>query len=118
MSDLISRQSAIDAIMGEPTDAHYPSWYSERLEHLPSEQPEQRWIPCSERLPKSSGVYIVSRWFSDGEESEILTDASYYDGCGYWYDDNRINWGRALVTDKIVAWMPLPETYKEINYEE
>ena len=41
MSDLISRQAAIDAIMGEPTDAHYPSWYAERLEQLPSAQPEQ-----------------------------------------------------------------------------
>ena len=40
MQDLISRQAAIDAIMGEPTDAHYPSWYAERLEQLPSAQPE------------------------------------------------------------------------------
>ena len=45
--DLISRQAAIDAIMGEPTDAHYPSWYAERLEQLPSAQPQRktgRWI--------------------------------------------------------------------------
>ena len=41
MSDLISRQAAIDAIMGEPTDAHYPSWYAERLEQLPSAQQER-----------------------------------------------------------------------------
>ena len=40
MQDLISRQAAIDAIMCEPTDAHYPSWYAERLEQLPSAQPE------------------------------------------------------------------------------
>ena len=40
MDDLISRQAAIDAIMCEPTDAHYPSWYAERLEQLPSAQPE------------------------------------------------------------------------------
>ena len=43
MNDLIDRQAAIDAIMGEPTDAHYPSWYAERLEQLPSAQPEQRY---------------------------------------------------------------------------
>ena len=46
MDDLISRQAAIDAIMGEPTDAHYPSWYAERLEQLPSAQPEV--IRCTE----------------------------------------------------------------------
>ena len=46
-SDTISRQAAIDAIMGEPTDAHYPSWYAERLEQLPSAQPERikgHWV--------------------------------------------------------------------------
>ena len=37
--DTISRQAAIDVIMGEPTDAHYPSWYAERLEQLPAAQP-------------------------------------------------------------------------------
>jgi hypothetical protein len=73
---------------------------------------QTEWIPVSERLPESSGVYIVSRWFSDGEESAILVDANYYDGNGDWYNDNRINWSRVLVTNRIVAWMPLPEPYK------
>ena len=45
--DLISRQDAIDAIMGEPTDAHYPSWYAQRIKLLPS-APDSRqrgeWI--------------------------------------------------------------------------
>ena len=75
-------------------------------------QAKTGWIPVSERLPEISGVYIVSRWFSDGEESAILVDANYYDGSGDWYNDNRINWGRDLVTDRIVAWMPLPEPYE------
>ena len=44
--DLISRQAAIDAIMCEPTDAHYPSWYAERLEQLPSAQPERTCVNC------------------------------------------------------------------------
>ena len=53
MSDLISRQAAIDSIMGEPTDAHYPSWYAERLEQLPSAQPERKKgnEKCSNELP-------------------------------------------------------------------
>ena len=73
---------------------------------------QTRWIPVSERLPKNSGVYIVSRWFSDGLESAILTDACYFDGTSTWHNDNRINHGREYVDKKIVAWMPLPEPYK------
>ena len=57
MSDLISRQAAIDAIMGEPTDAHYPSWYAERLEQLPPAQPEPaiplQWIEAQIKWLKS-----------------------------------------------------------------
>ena len=57
MSDLISRQAAIDAIMGEPTGAHYPSWYAERLEQLPPAQPEPtiplQWIEAQIEWLKS-----------------------------------------------------------------
>ena len=49
MSDTISRKAAIDAIMCEPTDAHYPSWYADMLEKLPSAQPENvEWIDYSD----------------------------------------------------------------------
>ena len=34
--DLISRQDAILAITGEPPEAHYPSWYADRIKSLPS----------------------------------------------------------------------------------
>jgi hypothetical protein len=34
--DLISRQAAIDAIMGQPPEPHYPSWYAEQIKELPS----------------------------------------------------------------------------------
>ena len=54
MSDYISRQAEIDAIMGEPTDAHYPSWYAERLEQLPSAQPERKQGKWIERNPQNS----------------------------------------------------------------
>ena len=40
MDDLISRQAAIDTIMGQPPEPHYPSWYAAQIEKLPSAQPE------------------------------------------------------------------------------
>ena len=45
--DLISRQAALDAIMGEPTDAHYPSWYAKKLESLPSAEPKTETVLCA-----------------------------------------------------------------------
>ena len=47
MSDLIDRQDAIDLIMSEPTDVHYPSWFAEILKKKPSAEPERKkgkWI--------------------------------------------------------------------------
>lgn len=67
------------------------------------------WIPCSERLPNTRGVYIVSRWVGDEIEARVLTDACLFDGQDVWYDDTRMEY----VTDRVVAWMSLPEPYKE-----
>ena len=85
---------------------------SEALDMAIKALEQTRWIPVSERLPESSGVYIVSRWFSDGCESKILTTVSYYDGTNTWHNDIGINHSREYVNKKIVAWMPLPEPYK------
>ena len=40
MSDLISRLAAINKILGQPPEPHYPSWYAEQIKELPSAQPE------------------------------------------------------------------------------
>ena len=39
MDSLISRQAALDAIIGQPPEPHYPSWYAEQIKALPSAQP-------------------------------------------------------------------------------
>ena len=38
--DCISRQAAIDTIMGQPPEPHYPSWYAAQVEKLPAVQPD------------------------------------------------------------------------------
>ena len=56
MNDLISRQAAIDALTAleepAPTARHLSAIYDceDAIKALPSAQPEQRWIPCSERI--------------------------------------------------------------------
>lgn len=70
-----------------------------------------RWIPCSERLPNTHGIYIVTRRISDRFECRNITDALYFDGSNTWNDDARVNHGRKYCAD-VLAWMPLPEPYK------
>ena len=64
------------------------------------EQPH--WIPCSERLPETNGEYLVTR------ASANL----------YCYIDivKKTNVSGDIAND-IVAWMPMPEPYKEGEQE-
>ena len=57
--DLIDRQEAIDAVRHSPIIEVQPAYMLidkgdaiKNLIMVSSVQPEQRWIPCSERLPK------------------------------------------------------------------
>ena len=62
MADLIDRQAAIDAIMGQPPEPHYPSWYAAQIEILPSAQPEI--LACGEgelNAPDTNVGDMISR---------------------------------------------------------
>ncbi len=64
----------------------------------------QKWIPCSKRLPEDNTDVIVC--FYSGTVTEMR----------YW--GNGIFQGIYEHTTKvIVAWMPLPEPYKEVEDE-
>lgn len=62
-SDLISRQAAILAITGEPPEAHYPSWYADRIKLLPSaETPTaSEKHQLSEETPTNTPTDLISR---------------------------------------------------------
>jgi len=123
--DLISRQAAIDALIEwygcEPTDI---GAFENIIEKLPSAQPDmseysdklwkaayergkaeaqQRWIPCSERLPEPrADVWTCS---------DIGQIQGYYEeNVGIWYAS--FGQGRDYLELYVTAWMPLPEPYK------
>ena len=55
MAEYIEKQAALDAILREPPDAHYPSWYAERIKALPAADvvPVVRCRDCRKRgLPE------------------------------------------------------------------
>lgn len=88
---------------------------AEWLTELKQLREQTKWIPVSERLPNTDGVYIVTRRLFDNQidtEPYYMVDACYFDGSSTWHNDNRINHTRNYLTD-VVEWMPLPEPYRE-----
>lgn len=73
------------------------------FEQLPSAQPEQRWIPCSERLPEGGRVVLVT------EKGGFIRHCEYANYCDF-QEFQTVEEG--LTVHDVIAWMPLPEPYK------
>ena len=100
MSDLINRKQALD-------DARSwvgMNWYEQHLMRNVVEWLEEfpsPWIPVTERLPEKLDYYLISGnnsvWLARYKSGRFLGVLS----------------GHAL--DTVIAWMPLPEPYKEVT---
>jgi hypothetical protein len=69
-----------------------------------AEETPNRWIPCSERLPeRDESVLAYHR--------DVAFDYQYVS----WIDDYSGKWAGfcGSLSDEVLAWMPLPEGYKE-----
>ena len=66
------------------------------------------WIPVSERLPEDTERYLVTLANGDIDIGWIRGDEYLWDlvdiDCEYFLSDKRY---------QVIAWMPLPEPYKE-----
>ena len=71
----------------------------------------KKWIPCSERLPKEFGTYVVTikMKYDHEKEYEWNVDVAYYED-GDWTTFN--DWDEGQDEFDIIAWMPLPDPYK------
>lgn len=90
--DLISRQQAIDALYNVD---EYNSRSVTAIKNLPSIQPEQRWIPVTERLPEKSGYYLATV-----DIGWKIVDVIYFN-----------NDSGFLMANTVKAWKPTPEPY-------
>ncbi len=114
MSDLISRKAAIDALLGITAMRNTIPLGSAifNIEKLPSAQPEQRWIPCSELLPKikehhTSEPCIV---YCDNEVYAFAELEENIFGQVGWNCERDDDYHEAVGT--VIAWMPLPDPYR------
>ena len=88
------------------------------LDDAPTIHPEQRWIPCSERLPEVNGRYLVTRGLNAcGAMWNRVYLINYSDLMGLkqemiWWSGN-VGKSDFERIDDVIAWMPLPEPYKE-----
>lgn len=111
MSDLISRQAALNQITAIDTSIipyvrareyvdELKNYVIKIIEALPSAEPERRWIPVSERLPESGKRVLIT----------------HRGGVSFgWY--NGSHWERGASTNHrplqtVIAWMPLPSSYQ------
>lgn len=60
------------------------------------------WIPVNERLPVMTGNYLVTVEANDGTASIKYQMVDHYGP--KWLHDEK--------TQKVIAWMPLPEPYR------
>lgn len=71
------------------------------------------WIPCSERLPKEDGEYLIWCVSYDVSTGDKITNAygiSYYDTQFEAWTGLHVG---GFLWNEVVAWMPLLEPYKE-----
>ena len=86
------------------------------IKDLPSVQPVQRWIPVSERLPKESSRYLVTRGLKDCNNLwNRVYIVNYSDLMGLckekvWWSGN-VGKSDFETYDDVLAWMPLPKPY-------
>ena len=123
MQNLIDRHAAINAIhevilgLFDFTDDNFeePMTYTEekflhinklitsRIKELPSAQPEQRWIPVTERLPEIDGYYLVTKkTFGWNGEQYFEVDIARY--------ERKNGWAKH---DECIAWRELPEPFRK-----
>ena len=131
MGDLISRQAMLDGI-DKLIKIHFDRTvvlYKARqvAENLLPVQPEQRWIPCSERMPEEH-EWIGTKRFGTTISDEVYVTFEAPDGQRFT-DHISFQNGKLSTSDaermrvwykgaKPIAWKPLPEYYQKKDGEQ
>ena len=126
--DIISRQAAVIAVTAGSISTATVFGRTEEgmtaakeiiraIKSIPSAQPEQRWIPCSERLPEIKEhhvsdpciVYCNNHAYGFAELEENIF------GQVGWNCERDDEYHEPL--GEVLAWMPLPEPWRGEEHE-
>lgn len=130
-NDLISRQAAIKVLWKEPSYTDPLNVLTEardRIESLPSAEPEWKWIPCSSgKMPRELrpvNITWINRnpepYYADIKDKPFTSTGIYFRGQWYWYssvcEDYLAEYGEYepdIIDDaiEVVAWQLLPEPF-------
>ena len=118
MSDLISRQAAIEDIRNMAIalygydSTNIISCAIHRLQNLPSAQPEQRWIPCDDSNPNIDMSFPHSDAYLVTYDSGGMDVAWWSNVNPFWTDHVTEPRWNGVQFAKVIAWMPLPKPYE------
>lgn len=98
--------------------------YAEKCKELTEEKKKHRWIPCSERLPEDyDNRFYMCVVENNEEDVPMLCQYEEGYGFGFWNDiynehtlgfvDSEFKTNEELGYEKVIAWQPLPESYRE-----
>lgn len=87
-----------------------------KIVNAPTIEPEQQWIPSSERLPEKEGKVIVT-YVPFAKMPSVVCVAKYSDPSGvgkpcFWIGEIGKN-SFENISKQVPAWMPMPERYQE-----
>lgn len=80
MAEYIEKQAALDAILREPPDAHYPSWYAERIKAL----------PAADVVPVAHGEWVHPHWKNSNYCYDCSACGNEAMHCEYRWSDKKI----------------------------
>lgn len=86
MAEYIEREAALHAILGEPTESHYPSWYAERIKALPAADVvpvvHGRWDESKEHFYLNNGCKEWTNFYCSECDAPNNSPTDYCPNCG------------------------------------
>lgn len=94
---------------------------NEKIKEITAELEERKWIPVKERLPETDGDYLLFGKIDDFDDEyyifigEFDSAAEKFGICRDCFDPNTLGClgSEFYEYGEVLAWMPLPDDYKE-----